>query len=56
MHILASRVEFQFVLMQGPDGSLRPLPPNTQSEIAHNIAENGGGIYAVSSTIKLTQS
>ena len=34
----------------------RPLPSNTQSEISHNIAENGGGIHAVSSTIKLTQS
>ncbi len=34
-----------------------PLPPNKQSEIGHNIAENnGGGIYAISSTIELTQS
>ncbi len=33
------------------------LPPNKQTEIAHNIAvNNGGGIYAVSSTIELTQS
>ncbi len=32
------------------------LSPNKQSEIAHNIAENGGGIHAVSSNIKLTQS
>ncbi len=32
------------------------LPPKKQSEITHNIAENGGGIHAVSSTIELTQS
>ncbi len=34
-----------------------PIPPNKQSEIAHNIAENnGGGIHAISSTIELTLS
>ncbi len=33
------------------------LPPNKLSEITDNIAENnGGGIYAVSSTIELTHS
>ena len=54
IYAYSSRVEFQPV-MRDRDG--RPLPgPNTQSEIAHNIAENGGGIHAVSSTIKLTQS
>ncbi|XP_064401792.1 uncharacterized protein LOC135347698 isoform X2 [Halichondria panicea] len=54
IYAYSSRVEFQSVLMRYPHGYL--LPPNTQSEIAHNIAENGGGIHAVSSTIKLTQS
>ena len=52
IYAYSSKVEFQSVLMRDRDG----FPPNTQSEIAHNIAENGGGIHAVSSTIKLTQS
>ncbi len=42
--------------MQMVDAYGQPLPPNKRSEIAHNIAENGGGIYAVSSTVELTQS
>ncbi len=52
----SSRVEFQpSVPMVYAFGRL--LPPNKQSEIAHNIAKNnGGGIHAVSSTIKLTRS
>ncbi len=54
IYAYSSRVEFQSVQMVGAYGD--PLPPNKQSEIAHNIAENGGGIHAVSSTIKLTQS
>ena len=52
IYAYSSKVEFQSVLMRDRDD----FPPNTQSEIAHNIAENGGGIHAVSSTIKLTQS
>ena len=54
IYAYSSKVEFQSVLMRDRHGIL--LPPNTQSEIAHNIAKNGGGIHAVSSTIKLTQS
>ncbi len=54
----SSRVEFQpLVPMINAHGNPLRIPPNKQSEIAHNIAENnGGGIHAVSSTIKLTQS
>ncbi|XP_064388868.1 uncharacterized protein LOC135336920 [Halichondria panicea] len=54
IYAYSSRVEFQSVPIVGAYGY--SLPPNKQSGIAHNIAENGGGIYAVSSTIKLTQS
>ncbi|XP_064389300.1 uncharacterized protein LOC135337313 isoform X2 [Halichondria panicea] len=64
IYAYSSRVEFQSVQMENAYGYLIPpkseiplqseIPP--QSEIAHNIAENGGGIHAVSSTIKLTQS
>ena len=43
----SSRVEFQSAL---------PTLANIQSKIVENIAENGGGIYAVATTIKLTQS
>ncbi len=46
----SSRVEFVV-------GYWSPLPPNKQSEISENIAENnGGGIHAVSSTIDFIQS
>ncbi|XP_064389142.1 uncharacterized protein LOC135337173 [Halichondria panicea] len=56
IYVYSSRVEFQSVPMVGAYG--QPLPPNRQSEIAQNIAENnGGGIYASSSTIEVvTQS
>ena len=59
IYAYSSRVEFQSSVIddypQPPNNN--PLPPNEQSDIAYNIAENnGGGIYAVSSTIKLTQS
>ncbi|XP_064389302.1 uncharacterized protein LOC135337314 isoform X2 [Halichondria panicea] len=55
IYAYSSRVEFQSVQMVDEYG--RPLPPNKQSGIAHNIAENnGGGIIAVSSTIELTHS
>ncbi|XP_064389295.1 uncharacterized protein LOC135337310 isoform X1 [Halichondria panicea] len=51
IYAYSSRVEFQPVQME------EPRPPNKQSEIAHNVAENnGGGIHAVSSTIELTHS
>ncbi|XP_064390017.1 uncharacterized protein LOC135337926 [Halichondria panicea] len=43
----SSRVEFESAL---------PIPSNIRSEIIENIAENGGGIYAVATTIKLTRS
>ncbi|XP_064397229.1 probable outer membrane protein pmp6 [Halichondria panicea] len=54
IYAYSSRLEFQSVLMRGPSGEL--LPPHTQCEIAHNIAENGGGINAVATTIKLASS
>ena len=55
IYAYSSRVEFYSVPMV--NASSWPLPPNKQSEIAHNVAENnGGGIYAVSSSIELTQS
>ena len=54
IYAYSSRVEFQSVLMQDPDG--RPIPPNKPSEIDDNIATNGGGIYAIATTITLTQS
>ncbi len=50
IYAYSSRVEF----LSHAHGN--PLSPNKQSKIAHNIAENGGGIYAVATTIKLTQS
>ena len=56
IYAYSSIVEFQSVLMPGPDGWLDLLPPNEQSEIDDNIATNGGGIYAIATTIKLTQS
>ncbi|XP_064389558.1 uncharacterized protein LOC135337558 [Halichondria panicea] len=43
----SSRVEFESAL---------PIPSNIRSEIVENIAENGGGIYAVVTYIKLTRS
>ncbi|XP_064397236.1 uncharacterized protein LOC135344080 [Halichondria panicea] len=52
IYAYSSRVEFHSVLML----SGRPIPPNTPSEIAQNIATNGGGIYAIATTIKLTLS
>ncbi len=56
IYVYSSRVEFQ-PSVPLVDARGIPIPPNKQSEIAHNIAENnGGGIYAVSSTIELTQS
>ena len=54
IYTYSSRVEFQSVQMEYADGW--PLSPNKQSEIAHNIAENGGSIHAVSSSIKLIRS
>ncbi len=55
IYAYSSIVEFLSVQMVDTRG--HPLPPNKQSEITHNIAENnGGGIYAVSSTIELTLS
>ncbi len=55
IYAYSSKVEFQSVQMVDEYGD--PLPPNKQSEIAHNIAENNGaGIYADSSTIELRQS
>ena len=54
IYAYSSRVEFQSVLMLDPDG--RPIPPNKPSEIDDNIATNGGGIYAIATTITLTQS
>ncbi len=56
IYAYSSRVEFQ-PLVPMVDAYGDPLPPNKQSEITHNIAENnGGGIHAVSSTIELTLS
>ncbi len=53
IYAYSSRVEFQ-PLVPMVDAYGDPLPPNKQSEITHNIAENnGGGIHAVSSTIDL---
>ncbi len=55
IYAYSSRVEFQ-PLVPLVDARGYPLPPNKQSEITHNFAENnGGGIHAVSSTIGLTQ-
>ncbi len=56
IYAYSSRVEFK-PLVRLVDARGYPFPPNEQSEIAHNIAENnGGGIHAVSSTIKRTES
>ncbi len=53
IYAYSSRVEFQ-PLVPMVDAYGYPLLPNKQSEIAHNIAKNnGGGIYAVSTTIDL---
>ncbi len=56
IYAYSRRVKFQPALVQMLNAYGYPLPPN-KSEIAHNIAENnGGGIYAISSTIELSLS
>ncbi len=51
IYAYSSRVKFQPTVPM-VDVYGKPLPPNKQSEIAHNIAENNGGsIYAVSSKL-----
>ena len=52
IYAISSRVAFQSVPVVDGDS----LSPNKSSKIAHNIAENGGGIHAVATTIELTHS